>query len=177
MDIDFAKTLALLNGETTETFLQNQLSQSDCAQIDNAIDTLFSGLSLQRWLQGETLAKSWSSALDEVRDIVFAFANQNSATNYARNYVFIHRRKWHVKIVSCHMPNQLINCPPKKFNDWENDAKLKIQMGTEMLKKKFSEFSTPTTNHVPTFQKMPQFNMQLIQERTNEHEHVRERTK
>lgn len=175
MDMDLEKTLALINGETTETFLQNQLSQSDCAQIDNAIDTLFSGLSLLRWLHGATLTKSWAKALDELRDIVFAFSNQNSATNYARNYVFVHRRKWHVKIVSCQRPDQLINCPPDKFNDWENDAKLKIQMGTELLKKKFSEFSTPITKNVPTFQNVPQFNIQLTQEHTNEH--VRERTK
>lgn len=177
MDMDFAKTMALLNGETTESFLQNQLSQSDCAQIDNAIDTLFSGLSLLRWLHGATLTKSWAEALDELRDIVFTYSNQNSATNYARNYVFVHRRKWHVKIVSCHRPDQLINCPPEKFNDWKNDAKLKIQMGIELLKKKFSEFSTPMTKKIPTFQNVPQFNIQLMQERTNEHEHIRERTK
>ena len=48
-------------------------------------------------------------------------------------------------------------------------------MGTELLKKKFSEFSTPITKNVPTFQNMPQFNIQLTQEHTNEH--VRERTK
>ena len=132
MDMDFAKTLALLNGDTTETFLQQQLSQSDCTQIDNAIDTLFSGLSLQHWLQGETLANSWSKSLDEIRDLVFAIPNQNSATNYARNYIFVHRRKWHVKIVSCHRPNQLINCPAEKYKDWENDAIIKIQTGTEL---------------------------------------------
>ena len=177
MDIDFAKTLALLNGETTETFLQNQLSQSDCAQIDNAIDTLFSGLSLQRWLNGATLAKAWSGALDEVRDIIFAIPNQNSATNYARNYVFVHRRKWHVKIVSCNQPNRLIDCPANRRSEWENDARMKIQMGMDLLNKKISEFTAQTPISVPLFQNITQLNVQMTQERTNELEHVRERVK
>lgn len=173
MDMDFAKALALLNGETTEIFLQNQLSQSDCAQIDNAIDTMFSGFSLQRWLNGETLTKAWSGALDDVRDIVFAVLHQNSATNYARNYVFAHRRKWHVKIVSCHRPDLLINCPPEKQVEWENDARMKIQMGMDLLNKKIADFVTQTPRTVPVFQNMPQLNVQMSQERTNE----RERTK
>ena len=128
MDLDFAKTLALLNGDTTETFMQNQLSQSDCAQIENAIDTIFSGLSLQKWLGGDTLTGAWAKAMDEIRDIVFAIQIQNSAVNYARNYVFVHRRKWHVKIVSCQQPNQLIGCPADKRPEWEKDAQMKIQM-------------------------------------------------
>lgn len=175
--MDFAKTLALLNGETTETFLQKQLSQSDCTYIENAIDTLFSGLSLQHWLNGETLANSWTKSLDETRNIVFAIPNQNCATNYARNYVFIHRRKWGVKIVSCNRPDQIINCPPEKFTEWENDAKMKIQSGTEMLYKKITEYSSVTTEHIPTFQNIPQINMQIHKEHTNEHEHVHERIK
>ncbi len=177
MDMDFAKTLALINGDTMETFMNNQLSQSDCAQIDNAIDTLFSGLSLLRWLQGATLAKSWSGALDEVRDIVFAITSQNSATIYARNYVFVHRRRWHVKIVSCQRPDQLISCPPEKFTDWENDAKMKIQMGVDLLHKKVAEFSTNTAKTAPVFQNITQLNMQMVQERSNERELVHERTK
>ena len=123
------------------------------------------------------MANSWSKSLDEIRDLVFAIPNKNSATNYARNYIFVHRKKWHVKIVSCHRPNQLINCPAGKYKDWENDAIIKIQTGTELLHKKIAEFSTNGTPNIPKFQNITQINMQISRENTNEHEHIRERTK
>lgn len=179
MDMDFEKALSLLNGETNETFLQRQLSDADCTQIENAIDTIFSGLSLEKWLDGDTLTQAWAKSLDKIRDLVFSIPDTNSATHYARNYVFVHRRKWHVKIVSCHRPNELINCPPEKRNSWTDDAKMKIQVGTELLYEKLKNFSCTTPRFTNQFnQQSKEIIKQHIKtelSREREHEHIREK--
>ena len=72
MSMDFEKTMAILNGQSVESFMKSQLTEQDKTQIDNAIDVLFSGLSLRNWLGGVKLRDAWTSALDTLRDAIFA---------------------------------------------------------------------------------------------------------
>ena len=72
MDSSLDKTLALINGQSPSDYEMTQLTDADRAQIENAIDVLFSGLSLRNWLSGGTLGDAWTAALDKLRDIVFS---------------------------------------------------------------------------------------------------------
>ena len=60
MSLDFDKTIAILNGQTVEHFMKSQLTEQDKTQIDNAIDVLFSGLSLRNWLDDIKLREAWA---------------------------------------------------------------------------------------------------------------------
>lgn len=179
MDKDFEKTLALLGGKTAETFSQEQLSDTDKAQIDAAIDMMFSGLSLHNWLAGGTLGQAWSGALDSVREFVFSFTESNPVTNYARVATYAHRRKWHVQIVSSLHASDKINCPPEKFAAWQEEANAKIQDGVELLRSKIANFQSCATpcNSAHTFTPMMRETIlsRTIGERENVHE--REHTK
>lgn len=55
MDMDFEKTLAILNGESVEDIEVAQLTELDRLQVSNAVDLIFQGLSLQNWLGGGVL--------------------------------------------------------------------------------------------------------------------------
>ncbi len=178
MDMEFEKTLAILGGQSADAFIKSQLSDTDKAQIDSAIDLMFSGLSLHNWLAGGTLGNAWSGALDTVREYVFSFMENNPATNYARTATFAHRRKWHVQIVSSIHANDTIRCPSDKFSAWQDDANAKIQDGAEMLRAKIAEFASK-----PAVRRLPQtinpivrdaIKSRTIGEREHEHEHVRE---
>ena len=96
MDMDFEKTLAMLGGQSPNEFTKSRLQDADRQQIDDAIEILFSGLALQKWLRGGILRDAWESALDVVRATIFEIQINNPATSYAREAVFFHRRKWHV---------------------------------------------------------------------------------
>lgn len=180
MDKDFDKMMAMLDGKSPDEFARSQLNDTDRQQIDNAIEILFSGLSLQKWMEGGTLRDAWEKALDIVRDIVFEIRINNPATGYAREAVFAHRRKWHVKIIYAPHANETISCSEDKRDAWAESAETKIQNGLDMLRHKISEFETTDyAQHKKqesqniVFQEI--FNSRTMSER--EHEHVREREK
>jgi len=181
MDMDFEKAMAMLDGKTPDEFTKSQLSDIDKQQIDNAIELIFSGLSLQTWLNGGILRDAWNHALDTVRDMVFAINVNNAATNYAREAVFFHRRKWHVKVMYAPHATKTISCPTDKRAEWEKSARDKIQNGTDILRHKITEFETTDIaqrNTKNAMQNISWQDMQLIMDtREHEHEHVREREK
>ena len=178
MSMDFEKTLAMLSGQSVDAFMQSQLTEQDKAQIDNAIETLFSGLSLKNWLDGGTLGNAWTNALDTVRDVVFAFPYNNPATKYAQSAVFIHRQKWHIQIVASRDVQETIKCPADQRNSWYQNANTKVQNSIEILRKKIMEFEsgTPRTgNNVQNTQQVfTHDNVRQIGEREHERERVRE---
>ena len=178
MSMDFEKTMAMLSGQSVDAFMQNQLTDQDKAQIDNAIDTLFSGLSLKNWLDGGTLGNAWTNALDTLRDVVFAFPYNNPATKYAQSAVFIHRQKWHIQIVASRDAQETIKCPANQRDAWYQDANIKIQNSVEILRQKISDFEsdTPRTGkHAQNTQHIfAHENARQIGEREHEHERVRE---
>ena len=172
MNMDFEQTIAMLNGQSIDNFMVSQLTTQDKAQIDNAIDTLFSGLSLKNWLDGGTLGNAWTVALDAVRDIIFATQHKNPATLYAQSATFRHRAKWQSQIIASRNAQEFIRCPDDQRNSWYENANTKIQNSIEILRQKFIAFESstprkPTTNaHQHNNQ-----NMNMI----GEHEHERER--
>ncbi len=174
MSLDFDKTMAILNGQTVENFMKSQLTEQDKTQIDNAIDVLFSGLSLRNWLDDIKLREAWAKALDTLRDAIFAVPFNNPATLYARQSVFYHRKRWESQIIASHNANNLIQCPDNERATWAESADTKIQNGMEILRQKFLEFESGTAR-----KNTAQQNTLNVQEiiRTigeHEHEHVRE---
>ena len=71
MTMEFDKTMAILGGQTVDSFLSRQLTERDKTQIRNAIDLLFSGLSLRNWLAGGVLRDAWQNALNIVQNGMF----------------------------------------------------------------------------------------------------------
>lgn len=174
MNMDFEQTIAMLNGQSIDSFMDNQLTNQDKLQIDNAIETLFSGLSLKNWLDGGTLGNAWTVALDAVRDTIFAVQQKNPATMYAQSATFRHRAKWQSQIIASRNSQELIRCPDNQRNAWYENANTKIQNSIEILRQKFIAFESgtprkPITNiHQHTNQ-----NMNTIGE--HEHERVHEK--
>ena len=144
MGMEFEKTMAILSGQSVEAFMKSQLTEQDKIQIDNAIDVLFSGLSLRNWLGGVKLREAWTDALDTLRDAIFAVSYNNPATLYARQSVFYHRNRWKSQIIASHDCNKTIQCPDDERNAWQQNAETKIQNGMEILRQKFLEFESDT---------------------------------
>jgi hypothetical protein len=176
MSIDFEKTMAILNGQSVESFMKSQLTEQDKTQIDNAIDVLFSGLSLRNWLGGVKLRDAWTSALDTLRDAIFAVSYNNPATLYARQSVFYHRNRWQSQIIASHEANNIIQCPDNERDTWQQSAETKIQNGLEILRQKFLEFESGTPRATVTQKteilRTPE-NTRTIGERENERERER----
>lgn len=176
MSLDFEKTMAILNGQSVESFMKSQLTEQDKAQIDNAIDVLFSGLSLRNWLGGVKLREAWADALDTLRDAIFAVSYNNPATLYARQSVFYHRNRWKSQIIASHEGNNTIQCPDNERDAWQQNAETKIQNGLEILRQKFLEFESDTPRTTVTKKaavvRTPE-NVRTIGEHENERERER----
>lgn len=178
MNSEFDKTMAMLSGQSIDCFMQNQLTSQDKSQIDNAIEMLFTGLSLNKWLAGGTLGDAWTNALDTLRDAIFAIPYNNPATKYAQAETFRHRQRWHIKIVESRDANEMIKCPDDQRATWQQDANEKIQNSMEILRKKIMEFESGTPRATNTMQNTQRVfaheNVHQIGEREHERERVRE---
>lgn len=178
MTMEFDKTMAILGGKTVDSFLSRQLTERDKTQIRNAIDLLFSGLSLRNWLAGGVLRDAWQNALDTLRDMIFEIPQNNPATTFMRNAVFEHRAKWHVQIIASRNADDLIKCPIEEFEQWQNSANTKINEATRILRQKVIDFDSDTPR--TTVAQTPIKNIDMLRtmgEREHEHERVREREK
>lgn len=178
MDTDLDKALALINGQTPSEYEVAQMTDADKAQINNAIEVLFSGLSLKKWLAGGTLGDAWTVALDELRNMVFAIPVDNIASRYARAEVFKHRAKWQNKINLTLHVNKKLDCTDVQRPAWLADAEIKIQNGYEVLYRKIMEFQTGASHKPATPDLTPVFK-QVYKEKSShnierEYEHIRE---
>ena len=178
MDINFEKTLAMLNGESVDGMEIATLCELDRIQITNALELIFQGLSLRNWLAGGVLRDAWQNALDQLREMIFSISNVNAVTIFARQVAFDMRTTWTEKMRTAPRTNMLIQCPDDQRADWLNNAEIKIQNGTDLLMQKINNFTTGTPNtihtnvtsgHAPEFQ-------QIFDSRVrDENQRVRER--
>ncbi len=178
MDINFEKTLAMLNGESVDGMEIATLCELDRIQITNALELIFQGLSLRNWLAGGVLRDAWQNALDQLREMIFSISNVNAVTIFARQVAFDMRTTWTEKMRTAPRTNMLIQCPDDQRADWLNNAEIKIKNGTDLLMQKINNFTTGTPNtihtnvtggHAPEFQ-------QIFDSRVrDENQRVRER--
>ena len=175
MDFDFEKTLAMLSGQSAQDFDAIQISETDKTIINNAIEVLFTGISLQQWLTGVQLGQAWTNAFDILRDIVFSIPIENSATKYVRFATFEHIRKNKIKMTSVAHTNEYIKCPPEKRDAWNADAESKIQDGLDIIRRKIMEFTPSGTPKKPATPSLtPQFK-EIFNSREYENQRERER--
>ena len=162
MDMDFEKTLAILNGESVDNLELNQITEIDRIQVTNALELIFQGLSLRNWLAGGILRDAWQNALDQLREWVFSIQTINPITVFARSVTFEMRTTWTEKMRTAPRTNMLIQCTDEQRIEWSNNADVKIQNGTELLMKKINGYITGTPNEAkqtiaaqaPTFQQI-----------------------
>ena len=176
MDLDFEKTLAMLSGQSAQEFDAQQLSDADKTIIDNAIEVLFTGISLQQWLNGGTLGNAWIKSMDILRDSIFAIPVENMATKYVRFATFEHIRKTKIKMTSVAHTNEYIKCPDDKRDAWHADAQAKIQNGMEIIRRKIMEFAPGATPKKANPTVMPKF-QEIFNSREYDREREREREK
>ena len=174
MDTDFEKTLAMLSGQSAHEFDSLQVSDADKTIINNAIEVLFTGISLQQWLGGVQLGVAWTKSFDILRDIVFAIPIENLATKYVRFATFEHIRKMKIKMTATAHTNEYIKCPPEKRDAWNADAESKIQNGLEIIRRKIMEFSPGGARKAATPSMTPRF-QEIFNSRDYEREREREK--
>lgn len=170
MDIDFEKTMAMLSGQSAQDFDACQVTDADKVIIDNAIELLYSGISLQQWLGGGTLGDAWTKSFDILRDMVFAIPVENVMTKYVRWAAFDFIRKMKIKMTSTAHTNEYIKCPDEKRDAWNADADTKIQNALEIIRRKISDFAPGVQHKKVTPGITPQF-----REIFNSREYSRER--
>lgn len=163
MDMDFEKTMAMINGESVENIEIDQLGELDRIQITNALDLIFQGLSLRNWLAGGVLRDAWQNALDDLREYVFSIQNVNPVTIFARSATFEMRTTWTEKMRIAPRTNMPIQCTNEQRTEWASNADVKIQNGIDLLMKKINGFKSGTSNaakkslftsNAPTFQQV-----------------------
>ncbi len=170
MDLEFEKTLAMLAGQSAQEFDAVQVSDADKTIINNAIEVLFTGISLKQWMTGVQLGVAWTKSFDILRDTVFAIPVENAATKYVRVATFEHIRKTKIKMTSAAHTNEYIKCPDDKRDAWNADADSKIQNAMEIIRRKIMEFTPGAAPKTTTPGLTPQFH-----EIFNSREYDRER--
>lgn len=178
MDINFEKTLAMLNGESVDGMEIATLSELDRIQITNALELIFQGLSLRNWLAGGVLRDAWQNALDQLREMIFSISNVNAITIFARQVAFDMRTTWTEKMRTAPRTNMLIQCPDDQRADWLNNAEIKIKNGTDLLMQKINNFTTGTPNTIHTTMtggRAPEFQQIFDSRIRDENQRVRER--
>ncbi|MBP3397350.1 MAG: hypothetical protein J6K82_00275 [Alphaproteobacteria bacterium] len=176
MSQNIEKIMAMLGGVSSAEYTRSCLTDQDRTQINNAIEVLFSGISLRNWLGGDTLGVAWTRALDTVRDFVFSFSDVNPAVTHARQATFDHRRKWQTKIVMSPDADERIQCSDAQRPGLAADADAKIQNGVAILRAKISDFSVPNSPRTNACTTHQMANARMVYERTHEHEREHERT-
>ena len=100
MDSNVSKLMAMASGKARNENDFACFSVADRASIDNALENIFLGKSLLIWQNGGKLVDAWNTALDSLRDEIFAIPNTSNAVLYLRHAVFAHRTQWATKMTS-----------------------------------------------------------------------------
>lgn len=146
MDFDLEKKLAMIGGQSSEQYDLRQLTAGDRQQILNALDVLFSGLSLSNWLSGGTLWDAWGKSLDSIRNMVYGIDKVNPAVLYLRIAMAEHRENQSAMMLGSRSSGEYVQCPPDKRTEWQRHADLQIKEGMEVIKQKIEEFALPKSD-------------------------------
>ena len=68
MDAKLEKMVAMAGGQNRDDLDINKISLEIRGQIDGALESVFMGKSILKWVRGGTLGAAWESSLDELRD-------------------------------------------------------------------------------------------------------------
>jgi len=179
MDIELEKKLAIIGGQSPEEFDRNQLAESDRVLISNALDILFSGLSLSNWLDGGTLYDAWQKSLKQIHGLVYEIKAINSAVMYLRAAALDQRNRQSNMMISSRNSNNLIQCPSQSRDGWRAHADSQINEGIAIIRQKIEEFDTDAPRAAAAQKNnQPDMDRNLMRQemgRTREHERERMR--
>lgn len=173
MDIELENIFAKISGENIDYASLRVISDTDKAQVDFALNEIFSGLSLLEWMNKCTLTDAWKIALDKLRGYIFSITEQTYIVDYLRHAVFDFRHKKLRDLQSSIHANEYIQCSTNKYNELEEQANSKIQTGVDIIRDLLAnpEYKQPITNNTKT---AVQTNvMQHTKENEKEYERVR----
>jgi len=147
MDVDLEKIMAMVDGQNVENFSTKLVTQKDKEAIDEALELIFSGMSLQEWLNNVVLKDAWHMALDKMRDMIFSLYDQKSTiVEYLHYALFEHRKKTFKRLDCSAHSGEYINCTVDKRIEWNKKAQEKIDMGLNILKHVIDTFN-PAVNY------------------------------
>lgn len=157
--------IMISGGDITKNSI-SMISEQDKAQIQNALESIFKGISTQTWIDGGTLSDAWNTALDKLREMMFCFPITNQMVSYLHIATFEHRKKWQNNIPG--IEYRLNKCPQMTNSELCEIIKKsteQINQGIEIIKQKINNFdSSNNTNKT--------FNHTILQ--TNTHEQTKE---
>ncbi|MCQ2574778.1 MAG: hypothetical protein MJ156_01575 [Alphaproteobacteria bacterium] len=135
MDLDLEKAMAMLDGQNVEKFSAKLVTQQDKDAINEALELIFSGMSLQEWLENVVLMDAWHTALDKMQISILSLYDQpGTITEYLRYAVFEYKKRI-LKRLDCSIHSgEYINCPSDKKSEWGKQATNKISSGLNILK-------------------------------------------
>ncbi|MDL2295214.1 hypothetical protein LJC18_00120 [Lachnospiraceae bacterium OttesenSCG-928-E19] len=172
MDKNFEKMMALIDGKNRNDFDLNQVSNNDKKQLEHALENLFSGLTLLNWLDGGQLIGAWRKSLEQMRAMIFEITDVNPVVVFLRHAVFNPSAKWVNIMNTSNSSNEIINCSPTEYNQWQDKANEQINASIEIIRQKILNFVAGQ----PMVKSEEIKTNQMIRERENEREE-RVRTK
>ncbi len=174
MDTNLNKLIAMAAGQNRDCFDENSISSEVRGKIDDALDSIFRGKSILIWTRGGKLCDAWKSAMDELRDEIFAIKNTTPIIEYLRIAVFALREKWNIKITQSNERNSVVDgASNAELNDLKNYANSLIESGMRVIKDLISVGAFACSERGT--QKTRFMNMERAKTREREHERVRKR--
>lgn len=140
MNNELEKRLAMISGKSPDEYDVQLLSDIDRQQITDAIEMLFSGLTLSSWLTGGTLGKAWRDGYNYIRDFVYKMPSDNSVVVYLKQITVSYLSRWDFMIVSSNNFNDLIKCPDDQKEEWNARANWQINEGQNIILTKIAKF-------------------------------------
>lgn len=174
MNSDVSKLMAMVCGQNRNDFDMNSIPLEIRNQIDNALESVFIGNSTLLWINGGKLIDAWNTALNDLRDSMFAIPNTAPIVIYLRMAVFNHRAKWNAKMAQSNEINSVacINTDAERQEIIDN-ANAMVAVGMKTIQ---DVINAPTgTQHTQYTQKNNEQNM--AHQNVRAHDHERERTR
>ena len=168
--MDFETTMAMIGDKNPTEFKLNTVSDADRARIDNALESVFQGLSLLNWLDGVKLGDAWRAALDTMRPIGLDMPDDNPAVIYLRHANFRHIKNWECKIIASRNSGDYIKCAQAQIPQWRDRGKSQVQAGMQIIQRTIAAFT-------PTVRTPQQTRTTNIHQREHTREREREREK
>ncbi len=173
MNTDTSKLFAMISGQNRNDFDEKSISTEIRNKIDDAIESIFIGKSTLIWIKGGKLLDAWNTALDNLREEMFAIPNSGPVVTYLRMAVFNHRAKWNIKITQSNERNTVANINDEsEKQEIINNAKTMIETGTATIKQ-ILQSSVGTQQRIQSNAKKIERAMVY----QNEREHGRERAR
>lgn len=172
MDIKLEKLISMASGQNRDDLDINKIPLDVRGQIDDALESVFMGKSIMKWVQGGTLGAAWKASLDELRDEMFAIPKTSIMVEYLRIAVFAHRARWEIKMLQSNERKSVAELSETEINNMTEYANTLRKSGMQTIQKILQNNSGTGVARRPEYQNQ----MQMDRSRSREYdERVRKR--